>query len=256
MEKNDKKIEDGYERDGDDGPFYDVTSIEGKQFFEEDDKDGNLFVPEQAIDGIAAADDSIVDGAEEEEVGIHVPIDEEYLKNMKGAQLNEELKMRYESTSGIKAELLKRLKKDLQEEKPKYSIEYFKNEKIKKKGTATTKKPSGLDKFSDGAYWQQLAPKESVVEEPNNESFSIARAPTVPERDAHLVPVKHNFNEQFNIPPFSGKAIVFELSQPTRSNLTRRIKLDKEKYYQLSSYCEVLFLGGISPSKIGPIAPS
>jgi hypothetical protein len=231
MEKNDKKFEDGYDSDGDDGPFYDVTSIEGKQFFEEDDDDGNIFVPERAIDDIVAVDDAIVDVAEkeEEEVGVHVPIDEVYLKNMKGAQLKEELRLRYESTSGIKTALLKRLKKALLEEKPKYSIEYIENEKIKKKEAAATKKPSGLDKFSDGAYWQQLAPKESVVEEPNNELFSIARAPTVPERDAHLVPVKHNFDEQFDIPPFSGKAIVFELTQPTRNNPTRRIKLDREK---------------------------
>jgi hypothetical protein len=27
MEKNDRKFEDGYDSDGDDGPFYDVTSI-------------------------------------------------------------------------------------------------------------------------------------------------------------------------------------------------------------------------------------
>jgi hypothetical protein len=89
--------------------FYDVTSIEGKQFFDEDDDDSNLFVPQRAISDIVAADDAIVNGAEEEEeeVGIHVPIDEVHLKNMKGAQLKEELKLRYESTSGIKAETFK-----------------------------------------------------------------------------------------------------------------------------------------------------
>jgi hypothetical protein len=143
MEKNDNKFENGYDSDGDDGPFYDVTLREGKQFFDEDDDDGNIFVPERAIDDIAAADD-VVGGAEEEEkeeeeVGIHVPIDEEDLEKMKGAQLKQELKLRYESTAGIKAELLKRLKKALQEEKPKYSIEYIQNEKLKKKEIATTK---------------------------------------------------------------------------------------------------------------------
>jgi len=201
---------------------------EGKQFFDEDDDDGNIFVPERAIDDIAAADD-VVGGAEEEEkeeeeVGIHVPIDEEDLEKMKGAQLKQELKLRYESTAEIKAELLKRLKKALQEEKPKYSIEYIQNEKLKKKEIATTKKPSGLERFSDGAYWHELTQKECVVEEPNNESFSILRAPTVPERDAHLV---HNFDKRFNIPTFSGKATVFELTQPTRNNPTRKIKLDR-----------------------------
>jgi hypothetical protein len=81
MEKNDNKFENGYDSDGDDGPFYDVTLREGKQFFDEDDDDGNIFVPERAIDDITAADD-VVGGAEEEEkeeeeVGIHVPNDEE-----------------------------------------------------------------------------------------------------------------------------------------------------------------------------------
>jgi hypothetical protein len=72
--------------------------------------------------------------------------------------------------------------------------------------------------------------KNQLLKNQTMNLFSIARAPTVPERDAHLVSVKYNFEEQFDIiPPFSGKAIIFELSQPTRNNPTRRIKLDREK---------------------------
>jgi hypothetical protein len=72
-------------------------------------------------------------------------------------------------------------------------IQYIENEKKKKKGS------NGLDRFSKDAYWQELKPKDAVVEEPINESFLISWAPTVPERDAHRVPVKHNFNDVFDI---------------------------------------------------------
>jgi hypothetical protein len=215
------RFDNGYDSDGKAGPFYDVTSREGKQIFEEDDEFGIPFVPERAIGDVAAA--GVVAAAveeKEEEVGIHVSIEEEDLKKMKASQLRDELRCRYESTSGTKSELLKRLEISLQEEKPKYSIQYIKNEK-KKKATGTKKKGSnGLDRVSKDAYWQELKPKDAVVEEPINESFSISQAPTVP--------VKHNFDDVFDIPVFAGKANKFVLTQPTRTNTTTRIKLDRE----------------------------
>ena len=62
-----------------------------------------------------------------------------------------------------------------------------------------------LKVFSDDAYWQNLIPLEDVVPEPENPSFSQPRAPTIEEKDAGFVPVKHNFDETFERPKFEGK---------------------------------------------------
>ena len=48
-------------------------------------------------------------------------------------------------------------------------------------------------------------PLEDVVEEPDNPTFVNPRAPTIEEKDACYVPVKHNFIEEFDVPEFKGK---------------------------------------------------
>ena len=40
--------------------------------------------------------------------------------------------------------------------------------------------------------------------EPENPTFKNPRAPTIEERDAEYVPVKHNFSERFERPAFEG----------------------------------------------------
>ena len=59
--------------------------------------------------------------------------------------------------------------------------------------------------FSKDAYWQYLVPLEEVVPEPDNPTFKTPRAPTMAEDEAMFVPVKHNFDETFDRPVFTGK---------------------------------------------------
>eukprot|EP00957_Ditylum_brightwellii_P152183 11586177-Ditylum_brightwellii.AAC.1 len=54
-------------------------------------------------------------------------------------------------------------------------------------------------------YWHILEPSSTVVEESNNPTFSSVQVPTVPEEDHDFVHVKHNFEDQFVCPEFTGK---------------------------------------------------
>jgi hypothetical protein len=56
----------------------------------------------------------------------------------------------------------------------------------------------------------------AVVQEPTNPSFKIQRvhALTVPQEDAAHVPVKHDFDHTFNVPPFAGKTTAYVLTEP------------------------------------------
>jgi hypothetical protein len=71
-----------------------------------------------------------------------------------------------------------------------------------------------LSSFSKTAFWQELQPNLAVVEEPANPTFKIQRvhAPTVPQEDAAHVPVKHDFDHTFDVPPFSRKTTAYVLT--------------------------------------------
>ena len=87
------------------------------------------------------------------------------------------------------------------EEKPKYTEaekEVLNTHKQKKK----VADKSILKSFPKTAYWRQLKPNENCVPEPSNPTFKQPRAPTVEEREAQYDIVKHNFDEQFDIPVF------------------------------------------------------
>jgi hypothetical protein len=61
-----------------------------------------------------------------------------------------------------------------------------------------------------------IKPNQAVVQEPTNQSFKIQRvhAPTIPQEDALHVPVKHDFNHTFDVPPFAGKTTAYVLAGP------------------------------------------
>ena len=82
------------------------------------------------------------------------------------------------------------------------------NNNNKKKNTSD----SGLSTFPPGAYWEEL--KGTIaVDDPSNESFCVARPPTVPEEDAE-VPFnqKYNFDLDITVPDFTAKASIYKLS--------------------------------------------
>ena len=74
------------------------------------------------------------------------------------------------------------------------------------------------------------------VQEPANPTFSInkPRAPTIPAKDVDFVPIEHNLDKQFDIPPFvaTKEKYLFDCRKALRHDavgkpLTRRIPLDK-----------------------------
>ena len=137
---------------------------------------------------------------------IHIPIEDSALASMKKTELIHELKIRGEKapTNSKKGTLKRSLvaalaaKKVVCGEIP---------------GIRTGERAQGKDKealnevgktFAPTAKWRVLTPNEEVAEEPNNETFHLPRAPTIEERDAQFVPVKHNFDEVIDIPVFKG----------------------------------------------------
>ena len=82
--------------------------------------------------------------------------------------------------------------------------QYFTVEEAKKKSKPQEKKRNvnGLKLFPDTAFWRQLYPDSTTVQEPANPAFCIVRGLTISEKDAGHVPKKYNFTD--DILPFIG----------------------------------------------------
>ena len=59
-----------------------------------------------------------------------------------------------------------------------------------------------MKQFPSTAYWKVLQQETSVVPEPANPRFKVARAPTITEVDAKYVPQKYNFSQRFAVTKF------------------------------------------------------
>lgn len=93
-----------------------------------------------------------------------------------------------------KAILLQKLKEALELKMPVFPLSQLGNEKEK----------DDMSVFMVGAKWVELTPDVDVPE-PINEGFPMARAPTVPAKDAKIQPrPKQNFEETFDRPLFTG----------------------------------------------------
>jgi hypothetical protein len=166
MKNKEDAFEQGYDSDGEMGPFYNRTDKEGQQIFNEDDDDGVGFVAERGIDdeGDVVADaDADADADDiEEEVYHHVPIDSDRLNKMNLVELKIELKLRQQLLSGAKFKLKERLIKALDKKVPKYTEESL----AKKKAVAAEAKKKnptqGLSSFSKTAFWKELKPNQAV----------------------------------------------------------------------------------------------
>ena len=154
---------------------------------------------------------------------------------MKSVWIKDELKLRLLPTTGKKAALIERLNKAMHDKVKRYHS--FAEAKA-----AMTKKPepkqvtNEMKRFPTTAKWHPLKPKARSVLEPANPTFSInkPRAPTIPAKDVDFVPIEHNLDKQFDIPPFvaTKEKYLFDCRKALRHDavgkpLTRRIPLDK-----------------------------
>ena len=171
MMKMEAKFDDGYDTDGEAGPFYDCHNDEGPQLYDEeelttidvdavmnDDEQGGV---DDELVQLADGSDADADGEGDSEdiveatvVPEHIPIEESVLNGMKVLDLKEQLKLRGQPVGGIKSVLLSRLKKALDEKIPVGGG---------KESTTTTKEKDESNKkkglggiFPDTAFWKPL----------------------------------------------------------------------------------------------------
>ena len=141
-------------------------------------------------------DDNIKkEGNENEPKFVH--ISDDAIDKMKVNELKDELKKRNAPVGGKKNELVKRLKKCIEDK----VVVGGKN----KEKSSKPRKNNGLGSFIDGAYWKILEPESNAVVEPVNKTFKKCREPTI-DKDAadYFVPIKHNFSFKLKIPSFMG----------------------------------------------------
>ena len=229
FQQQEVRFSDGYDSDGELGPFSSVVEIEGKQDFEEEalpehclePLDGsNLLGPSEIGPPNGASKDTFLtdeanaaqnpaSNTKEGEEDTNIEADsqrkdaglvESSIDQLKVAELKKELKKRKCAVGGNKGELIARLKKAAAEGEP------ICNRRNKKGAAFKASKPekAELTGFRPEMKWKVLVANEDSMPEPENPTFSCARAPTVPEEEAEVVPVKYNFNESFDQPTFSG----------------------------------------------------
>ena len=215
------KFECGYDSDGEAGPWCSMEEEEGIQDYDEDEvtPTSSHNISSSSIRDLPTSrngDDEVETPTEPPQSthppppNVHVPILPELLSKMHIPELKRELRSRNLAVSGSKNVLLGRLKDGLKKLLPvikdgssdsRFTTKKS-GEKKKESKKAEAKKKDAKKFFSDDAFWEDLVPLEEVVEEPLNPTFCQPRAPTIEERDAKFVPVKHNFIEEFEVPKF------------------------------------------------------
>jgi hypothetical protein len=147
--------------------------------------------------------------------------------------LKNELRKRGQPVSGKKAILLKRLKAALEKKLPVLNNGNVQKRKGPPANEASSKmrdgKESGLATFDEKCFWRVLDPEDTEVDEPDNPTFRIPRAPTIDEGSAEHVPVKHNFSIHFDRPAFTGTVnIPLQYSNGTlKKNKNGTVKTEK-----------------------------
>ena len=238
---NEKKFEEGYDSDGDIGPFFDCIEYEGEQDFDEDDlfldskndevqpttgdgdgenhqhnnqqTESNTSSLPTTLDSTATTSKNPPEASMESlQIPVFVDIDFEELKSFNVEKLKVEIRKRGGKLTGNKGELQKRLKKMILD---KVKVDPSKQPKKRNKTVGISKsgggderrskkKKTGIASFPDGVKWRELTPNSDAVLEPDNPSFKTPHAPTIDPADASSVPVKHNFSETFTRPEFGG----------------------------------------------------
>ena len=171
--------EEGYDSDGQIGPHFDANIAEGPQIYDEDE-----------IDEIMTAIPTEDDTPDE-----FVMIASEDILKLKVAELKVEIEKRGLVCSGLKKNLQEILKKAMIDRTP------ISNAAVR----TTITSPVIPRGFAVTAHWVPLTAEDDVVPEPvDNPEFFCA--PTIPENERNCsVPLKHNFQEAFDRPEFTGK---------------------------------------------------
>ena len=163
-------FEDGYDSDGEIGPFYDAVEEEGEQVFDEP-----MWNETGGDEGYVSCEESVTDSTKEAPVeainedemlptniDLPVNIDSSVLMGFNVKTLKEELRIRQQSMSGNKAVLQYRLKHSLTIPVISVLIGGAKSTKPKqkigkpKKGKPKSTKGNGMKWFSDDAFWTEL----------------------------------------------------------------------------------------------------
>jgi len=212
LREREQYFEEGYDSDGERGPFCDVHRLEGEQMFDEEvpmlPSEDNNEEDEEDIHEVNI-DEALY--RTELDTPIHIDIDDEVLKKMTKPLLKIELKMRKKAVGGNKKELLDRLQLALKEKAVAYTEEMWKWKKLHDtEDEKKEKKQPGMSAFPATAWWRDLVPETTIAIEPDNPTFKRARAPTVPQQDIEFVPTKHNFSATFHVPEFTASKDVFE----------------------------------------------
>ena len=131
MNKIESTFDDGYDSEGQIGPFNYVEILEGQQDFDEDSvsestyllQDPNILEPTNDVDTQNVEESSSVPILDEttdisaneiEKEAKHVPISPEKIQKMKNPELKEKLRLRGQITSGKKKLLIERLQTTLE----------------------------------------------------------------------------------------------------------------------------------------------
>ena len=205
LHHNENKFEAGYDSDNEQGPFFDANVDEGEQDFEEDE--------------LTPSNETVQ--ASNDDAPVHVPIEESVLATLKVQDLKEELQKRgkKKGISNMPKNKLLEVLKDLLAKKVPVGIK----DTEEQQGT-TTPKAETLKEFCEGAYWKVLTAEVEAVVEPDNPNFQKPYAPTVNKEEAEYVPVKHNFSEEFDRPPFTAtlkSLFSFEMEDLKKTQMER-----------------------------------
>ena len=166
---------EGYNSDGDRGPWCDLIGLKGEQDYDEDEIHKTQVEGVIEEEGVNVSEDCAVDtdsaNKETEDppplpVDYHITIEEDAVNKMKIPELKEELKGIGHPLLGNKGALVERLLSTLA---TKITVVNGKNPKPKK--IDTRKSGGGMKFFPDTAYWRILKPKDETVDEPNNTTF-------------------------------------------------------------------------------------
>ena len=183
---NEEKDGDGYDTDGQIGPFLGAMKIEGTQIFEEEEANPPAAVPVQKK--FKSATRMVLEVAAAAGAAGPEPLANQYI-----AWVKEELKLRCQYTQGNKKLLLERSEDEIKRKLVRYLMleEAKANSKSKNKkkvGDGVGMKQVGMKQFPSTEYWKVLQPETAVVSESANPRFKGARAPTITEAEAKYVP--------------------------------------------------------------------
>jgi hypothetical protein len=173
----------------------------------------------------------------------HVKMSEEEVLKLTITQLKNELKKRavQYSNSAKKEVLRERLRFALTAELPVVVCILTKEEKDKSKKKQVKEKTDDLLEFAPGSYWTSLTAETAVVPEPEN-TIRNARAPTIPEEHAAIVPKKYNFSQKFDRHVFLGMSNVEKRHANGRIRRDSNGKLIYDKISRLKGHPKAKFL--------------